>query len=714
MPIPWTEAATLIGRLIAKRWLAKPRTTWLRRRLVVINVIAISTMFFLISVAVITSEYLTHLSALFDNLQSQAKGIGETSAHALIANDRQKATLALARLRSIPEITQAAIFDASGAVAGEFQAAGSPVTLTTPPPIARTSYGFNRVEVTWPIAVAEGRSGVVRIEASLDTLNRRLAWYAIVVALAGVAGGGIAVLLIDRVLLTALRPLRELVHFIEIASTKKDWRLPAPVHEEGEVGALTRGFNRMLKRIQEREQNLKRELTERRRAEERLAKLAHFDTLTLLPNRNRFNDHLIGLLGSARDTNRVVALLFIDLDNFKIVNDTLGHQVGDLLLKAAAERLQTSIRASDTVCRLGGDEFTIILEDIGTADHAGRVAEKVVAALARPFRILDRDVHVSCSVGISMFPEDGHNAASLMKCGDMAMYHAKKCGRNNFQFFSDEMDASARKRLNVETGLRRALERSEFLIHYQPQIDVSTGEIVGAEALLRWGDAELGIAGPLDFIPVAEETGLIVPIGEWILWTACSQATTWQKAGCPPVRISVNLSARQFRERTIVRTIVNVLEQTGLDPTLLVLELTESVLLEDSEAANVNAQDLHAMGVSLAIDDFGTGYSSIGYLKRLPIKEIKIDRSYVSGLPEDTDDAGLTQAVIAMAHGLGIEIVAEGVETRAQLEFLMTHRCTRAQGHLIAPAMPSAEFAEFLRRERNQQRWLARPTVVAA
>jgi len=711
-PVSWKSSIAALQVRYRSRWRFRPRESSIKRRLVLINVIAAGVTFLLISLALVAREYLTQVAVLRDDLQSQARIISQSTGPALLTNDRARVTAELARLRSIPEVTQAAVFDHSGTLAGEFHAAGKPITLAAPGPMAGTHYALASVDVTWPIATEQGRSGALRIEASLDAINHRLAWYAFVVALASVAGVGFAVSLIDRMLVTALRPLRQLLRFMEVASSETSSRVQPPVHQRDEVGALTRGFNQMLKRVQEREHDLKRELTERKRAEHKLAKLAHYDTVTRLPNRARFNGYLIELLASARASNEVFALLFVDLDNFKIVNDTLGHSVGDLLLKAVAARLRKCVREGDVVSRLGGDEFTVILRDIQIPDNAAHVAEKVVEVLANPFRIVGRDVQVSCSVGISLFPQDGSDATKLMKCSDMAMYHAKKCGRNNFQFFSPEMEASARKRLTVETGLRRALEKSEFVLEYQPQIDIRTGETVGAEALIRWHSADIGIVQPNEFIPVAEETGLIVPIGEWVLWMACSQATKWQKTH-PSVRLSVNLSARQFRERTIVRTIANVLELTGLDPTLLVLELTESVLLEDSDAASVKAQDLRAMGVLLAIDDFGTGYSSIGYLKRLPINEIKLDRTYVDGLPDDADDAALAQAVIAMAHGLGIEIVAEGVETRAQLEFLAAHRCTRAQGHLIARAMPPAAFDAFLDQGRDEQPWLLQPPSLA-
>ncbi len=598
-------------------WRRRPRKTSLRRRLVVINLIATGATFALIGVALIAGEYLAHSSVLLDDLQA---GVG----------------------------------------------------------------AINR------------------------TIDGRLAWYALVVGLAGIAGLGIAVWLIDRMLVTASRPLRQLIRLMKSASGEEKPNPPPSLRDEDEFGTLARGFDRMLKRIEDRERDLKRELTERRRTERRLARLAHYDMLTDLPNRYYFNGRLIDVLARARHAEQVVALLFIDLDNFKIVNDTLGHHAGDLLLKAVSARLRTCVRASDIVCRLGGDEFTVILGDIRTQEQAGRVAEKIVAGLSAPFRVLDLAVHVSCSVGISLYPKDGGDAAKLMKCGDMAMYHAKARGKNNFQFFTEELNARVLRRLTLETGLRRALERSELVLHYQPQIDLRTGEIVAAEALLRWNCAGAGIVEPREFISVAEETGLIVPIGEWVLWAACSQAGIWRRAGHRSLSVSVNVSGRQFREPGFVRAVANVLEGTGLDAPSLVLELTESVLLEDSESAIIKAQDLRAMGVRLAIDDFGTGYSSIGHLKRLPINEIKIDRSHVGGIPDDADDVGLARAIIAMAHGLNIEIVAQGVETLAQLKFLAAHNCTRAQGHIIARAMPIAQFDERLRKHGGGSPWLPR------
>ena len=689
------------------------RAPSLRRRLVVINLVATGATFLLISLALITNEYLTHVWTLLDDLQLQASRICEAAPESIAAMNRPAATALLARLGATPEVTRAAIFDAQGAAVGVFRD-GRASPLISPGPIDGTHLGWTRVDVTRAIMAGTRRVGSLRIEASLLAVNQRLAWYAMVVAFAAIAGVGIAVWLIDRMLVAAAGPLRQLLQLLEsVTAVRRRGGIPEPGSED-EVSALARSFRHMLKRIHERERELEQELRDRKRAEQNLAQLAHYDALTSLPNRNFFNTQLTEVLASAREGERAVALLFIDLDNFKIVNDTLGHHVGDLLLAAAAGRLRNSVRASDITYRLGGDEFTVILGDVDTAEHAGQIAAKIIEALAKPFRLLDIDVHVSASVGISLYPKDGGDAARLMKCCDMAMYHAKERGRNNFQFFSDEMNARILRRHAVETGLRRALENGELALHYQPQVDVRTREIVGAETLLRWTDGNGRITSPQDFIPVAEETGLIIPIGEWLLLAACSQATLWQKRGFPPVSVSVNLSARQFREPRMVRMIANALEDSGLDPSLLVLELTESILMEDTETTNAKAQDLRAMGVLLAIDDFGTGYSSIGYLKRLPISEIKIDRRYVSGIPHDTDGATLTQAILAMGRGLDLEVVAEGVETQAQMEFLALHHCTRAQGHLIAPALAAAQFDLLLDNQHRKQLRLPRLAIASA
>jgi len=685
--------------------LSRLKVTSLRQRLMVINLIATGATLLLVSLALIGNAYLTYRAALLEGLRVQVEQIGKSGAAALAAGDTRAAAKLLAPLATSPDITQAALFDASGKVAATYRAPGEPLTLAAPAGGPAERIGLAAVDISGPVLQEDRNLGSIRIEASLFAVYQRVAWYAVVLLLAGLGAIGMTTLLTDRLLTSASRPLVQLAGLMEKVSNDKDFSVRADVHEHDEVGALAAGFNRMLKRIQERERALKRELHERKRVERRLATLANYDALTRLPNRNFFNDRLASLITHAERSGQPIALLFLDLDNFKIVNDTLGHHLGDSLLKAVATRVRGCVRASDSVCRLGGDEFTIILEELRSADLAGPVAEKVVAALSQPFLLGDNEFYVTCSIGISVYPRDGRDASTLIKSGDTAMYHAKERGKNTFQFFSADMNDRALKRLTLETGLRQALERSEFLLYYQPQVDLSTGEVVGAEALLRWNRAGVGIVGPAEFIPVAEETGMIVPIGEWILWSACSQANLWQQSE-NPVRVSVNLSARQFREPGFVRAIANVLEETRLEPSLLELELTESVLMEDVDGAIAKAHDLRAMGVLLSIDDFGTGYSSMTYLKRFPINELKIDRSFIGDIPANTDDAAITKAIIAMARSLNVEVVAEGVETKAQIDFLTELGCHRAQGFYLGRAVPAVEFEDRLRQRRNGRRWI--------
>jgi diguanylate cyclase (GGDEF)-like protein/PAS domain S-box-containing protein len=443
-----------------------------------------------------------------------------------------------------------------------------------------------------------------------------------------------------------------------------------------------------------------RDITEQKRTQERLTYLAHYDELTGLPNRTLFNENLRQILVDSQRRQRLVAVMFLDLDRFKTINDTLGHETGDTLLKAVAERLRQSVRRGDVIARLGGDEFTIALADVAQADDVALVAKKILESFAYPFQIGGRDLFVTTSIGIGLYPQDHEQADGLLKSADAAMYRAKELGRNNYQFYTKELNAQASKRLALETHLRRALERNEFFLNYQPQVDLRTGEMVGMEALIRWQNPELGLVSPADFIPLAEETGLIVPIGDWVLRTACNQNKAWQKAGLPALRISVNLSARQFREKNLIDTVRQILDQTGLAPKYLELELTES-LLQHVETAELVLKELHNLGVHLSVDDFGTGYSSLNYLKRFPIDNLKIDRSFVRDVINDPDDAAITDAIITMAHTLGIYVVAEGVETREQLAFLHQHRCDLVQGYYFSKPLPAEAFVELLRSGRK-------------
>ena len=435
------------------------------------------------------------------------------------------------------------------------------------------------------------------------------------------------------------------------------------------------------------------DITRRKETELALHQLAYYDSLTHLPNRQLFNDRLHQALGDARRRRRLVALMLLDLDRFKVVNDTMGHEAGDILLQEIGARLKQSIRANDTVARLGGDEFALIFTDVGESRHIAQLAQKVLAQFSRPVVIDGREVFSGASIGIAFYPSDTDDTDALLKYADSAMYHAKELGRNNFQFYSQDMTASADARLKLETSLRRAIEQHEFVLHYQPLVDARDDQATGVEALIRWNDPSGTQIPPDQFIPLAEDTGLIVPIGQWVLETACAQLRQWHEAGHPRLRMSVNVAARQFRDALFVETVRNAVNRAGIPAASLELEITESILLENNADTLETLNALKALGVSLAIDDFGTGYSSLSYLKRFPIDRVKIDRSFVRDLVSDTDGLAVVRAIIALAQAMRLSVTAEGVETKEQLALLQNEACHDYQGYFFARPMDAESVA---------------------
>jgi diguanylate cyclase (GGDEF)-like protein/PAS domain S-box-containing protein len=451
------------------------------------------------------------------------------------------------------------------------------------------------------------------------------------------------------------------------------------------------------------------DITERKQAEEQIRYLAYYDSLTGLPNRVLFKEHLEHALIFAERHRKKVAALFLDLDRFKWINDTLGHAVGDTLLQGIAERLKQCVRRHDlvsrsnddddecgTIARIGGDEFTVLLEDIEQAQDVVKVARRLLEVAAETFILEGHEVFVTASIGISIFPDDGRDAATLIKNADTAMYHAKELGRNNFQFYTQAMNATAFERLVLENQLRKALEREELLVHYQPQVDVRQQRIIGLEALVRWHSPELGMVSPGTFIPFAEETGQVTSIDEWVLTTACLQLREWQVAGLPPVRMAVNLSGHHFFKNNLLETVNRIIRETGMDPRLLELELTEGVLMHNVAETITTLNKLKELGISLSVDDFGTGYSSLSYLKRFPLDVLKIDQSFVREVAEGSDNSAIIQAIIAMAKSLRLRVIAEGVETEEQLEFLHLSGCNEMQGYLFGRPVPAAEAKSLL------------------
>jgi len=455
------------------------------------------------------------------------------------------------------------------------------------------------------------------------------------------------------------------------------------------------------------------DITRRKDAEEQIRRLAYYDTLTGLPNRLLFTEKMHKAIAHAERHGQQVAIMFIDLDHFKRVNDTLGHGAGDELLRVVSARLDTSVRALDSVgrgsgdnadtnsiARLGGDEFIVMLNNVQRVADAAGVARRLVAALAQPVTVQGTELYVGGSVGIAMYPDDGTDIDTLLMNADTAMYRAKEAGRGGFQFYDRSMNARALDRLVMESMLRRAVERSEFVLHYQPRVDFNSGLIVGAEALIRWQHPERGLLLPQEFIPLAEDTNLVIPIGEWAIGAVCRQSAAWLAQGVDLVPVAVNLAASHLRERALPDQVAGALHTNGLLPTSLEIEVTESILMSDPELSAETARRLSDIGVSLSIDDFGTGYSSLSYLKRLPITSLKIDQSFVRDLATDPDDAAIIIAIIAMAHSLKLRVIAEGVETEAQRAFLKAHDCNEYQGYLVSQPVEACELARMLEEQR--------------
>ncbi len=452
---------------------------------------------------------------------------------------------------------------------------------------------------------------------------------------------------------------------------------------------------------------LVRDITEHKLAEEQIVYLAYHDSLTALANNRLFKDRLQHAISQADRNNKLLAVMFLDLDRFKLINDTMGHSAGDKLLKITSQRLIDAVRKTDSVtlnsndlnssvARSGGDEFTILLEDIESIKSVIRVAERIIESISMPMMLDCQEVHISTSIGISIFPEDGNQADEILRHADAAMYHAKSQGRNNFQFYTDSMNASSAELLALESNLHKAIEQKEFCLYYQPQVSLLTGRLVGMEALIRWKHPEKGFISPGVFIPVAEETDMIMQIGEWIIREACEQGARWVKKGYQLHKISVNLSARQLKAESLPMQIAKVLSETGMPANYLGIELTETAIILEPEIALSRLLKIKEMGISLSLDDFGTGYSSLSYLKRFPIDTLKIDQAFVRDIKVDHEDAALVKAIIAMAHGLGMGVIAEGVEEQEQLEFLGANACDSIQGFLFSRPLPAEEMEVLL------------------
>jgi len=698
----------------------------IRRKLTLIVMAATATALLLAASAFTANDLLTLRRAVLHDLQILAEITSANSAPAVLFSDQVALEETLGFLHSRPNIEVAAVTASDGELLAHYVRPDLEIVPGEIDPhhdhfgIAHNFLGH--LDVIRPIEQNGERLGEVYLRADLvpDMVDRLLSYLgiaAVVLVLAllsAFAVGGV----LQR---TITNPLLRLTGTAERISREKVFELRAEDAGQDEIGRLIKSFNAMLGEIQVRDdalrvhrdqledkvaqrtrelETLNDRLRHARDCAEHAAKemkfQAHHDALTGLPNRLMMKDRLDRAIADAARDGARLAVLFLDLDKFKVINDSLGHAVGDQMLVEMGRRLRQCVRNEDTVARLGGDEFMILLPGINVREDAGLVAQKVVESLMTPILCNGHELHMTTSIGITLYPEDGADRPHLMRNADISMYRAKEKGRNNFQFWTPEMEDSSHRRLSMETELRKAVERCELELHYQPKLDFATGEITGVEALLRWQHAEMGMVSPAQFVPIAEETGLIMPLGEWLLSEACRQIGAWHRAGHTGITVAVNISACQFHQGHMPDLVFDSLKRYGLTGEALELEITESVFMQGFAQTRKALSALRASGIRVSIDDFGTGYSSLSYLQRFPVDTVKIDRSFVSNLPGDEGAISITTAIIAMAHSLGLTVVAEGVETTDQAEFLAARGCDQAQGYLYGRPMPPWELQAML------------------
>ena len=654
--------------------------------------------------------------------------LGPNIAAALTLNDTATAVQTLSFLSSQPHILAATIYSPDGRAFAHYLREDIPDGTV---PINATGESVplwdDHFDIMEPIVIDGQKYGAMYIRSDLMVMKARLIWYGVVL-LSILMGSLILVYAIASKLQRLVTdPILRLSKAATEVAKNNNYALQVAGEGSDEIGRLIGTFNKMMNEIQIRDSELAQQhvileenIAERthalktanqqlaiskERAEtaaKRMTWQAYHDALTDLPNRTMLNDRLDIELAHASREKKQLAILFLDLDRFKIINDSLGHSFGDQLLRVVAQRLQNCIRDDDTVARLGGDEFMILLPNISVAEDAGRVAKKIIESVSQTVVFEDQELNVTTSVGIAIYPEDGSASDVLIKNADTSMYRAKDKGRNAYAFYTADMDQAAINRLNLEQHMRKAIEKNEFTLVYQPKVSTKTHQMVGVEALLRWETAELGVIPPSEFIPIAEESGLIIPLGEWVLKTACRNASRWHRDGIGSVRVAVNVSARQLDQDYIGSLIEETLDESGLQPGLLELEITESLAMNDVESTAATLRHLNAIGIHTSIDDFGTGYSSLNYLTRFKLDNLKIDLSFIRNIPHNPDDSAMASAIISLAHKLGMNVIAEGVETLAQLEFLTENDCDEVQGELFSEPLSAAKLEALLNSSSDQ------------
>ena len=704
----------------------KLRNISIRRKLTLIIVIISTVSLLLASIAFITTDRINSRKSLGNNLRAMADIIAANSSAALIFGDTNAAEENLGFLDAQEHIEAAAIFELDGKEFVSYRKPGTNVTL--PKPDFETDnilFRDDYVELFSNIVHENETIGVAYIRSDLLAVHERLVWFLGIVCIVLLTSLSITLMLSAQMQRIITDPLLRLSAIARQISLEKNYSLRVAGEGKDELGNLIVDFNKMLDEIQLRDNKLKNhrirleervtqrtkeleesnnQLTQSKKQAEIVAKRmeyhAHHDDLTGLPNRTLLNDRINTELAHARRQQTMMALLFLDLDRFKVINDSLGHAIGDQLLRVISRRLRNCVREEDTVARLGGDEFMILLPRITSSSDAGRIGRKIIDALVEPVSCNGHELHITTSIGISIYPFDSTDTETLIKNADISMYRAKELGRNKVVYYTAEMNAGSRKQLALETNLRKALERGELDLHYQPKINTTHNTIVGVEALLRWNHPTMGAISPADFIPVAEDSGLIIPIGEWVLETAFKQLRKWHDAGHDALTMAVNLSSAQMSRSGIESAISKSLSNAGIDPCMAELEITENVAMQDIDSAIAALEKLKSTGINIAMDDFGTGYSSLGYLRRLPIDIVKIDQSFVRDIPDIKESILIAEAIIAMTQSLNLSLIVEGIENVRQLNYFKKQGCEVMQGFLFSRPVAAGEILKILNTRR--------------
>jgi len=700
----------------------------IRSKLMLIMMFTSTVALVLSGMAFVVTDYLSMRQQAGDDVTTLAEIVAANNGAAVLFGDQESAQETLDFIQNQSYVRSAVVYDRMGTPLASYSRDKQSTEIPPVPEITgKLVFHKGHASLFKDVVVENNVVGTVFLSTDMSKLEQRLALYIPIACLVLLGALVIAFLLSAKLQRIVTDPLVYLAALVHRISTQKDYSLRAEGEGNDEIGNLISGFNEMLSEIQIRDTMLEKhgeELEKRVRqrtgeledanreleiaksaaefAARKMTHQAHHDALTGLPNRSLLNDRIKQALARAKRGDLKMAVLFLDLDHFKVINDSLGHGVGDHLLCTIAERLQHCVRSEDTVARLGGDEFTILLTEIQEVSDAEFISNKIIEALKQPVTIEGHELHVTTSLGISIYPDDGTDPEVLVKNADISMYRAKELGRNKIMYYTADMNVDSRRRLSLANAIRAALSREEFELHFQPMVETLKMGTLGAETLIRWESPELGIVPPDEFIPVAEEMGLIPELGEWVLLNACRQHRVWSDAGYGELNIAVNISHRQLGQGgNFIETIEKIIKETGVDPHKLELEITESVIMQDPTDASIILGELKDMGITISMDDFGSGYSSLSYLRRLPVDIVKIDRAFVRDIPEDKEDASIATAIIAMAHNLGLTVVAEGVESNAQLLFFREHGCDAIQGNFISPAISGEAFLEYLKRIKH-------------